>query len=207
MANKGKKKGNPNVGPVAVLVVGAVALLGLFGWAIVSQEKTDKQQQAASEMQKPNQYGCTPSGAKNKPAGVETVPCKSANHVPEGTQVKYESDPPLSGDHYPSWVNPGFYDKPQNPQMLVHSLEHGHVVIYFDPAKVSAEQQTYLKSLTDKYKGNWDGVEAVARPGSTHPIILTAWENALRLDAFDQARIDSFVDAFRGRGPENPVRF
>jgi len=37
-------------------------------------------------------------------------------------------------------------------------------------------------------------------------LILTAWGEILRLDHFDPAVAAAFVDKYRGRGPENPVR-
>lgn len=207
MSKKQKKVwGNRNVMPIAILVVGAMALLGLLGKAVFDASKADKQRAAAEEMLKPNEFGCTSSPVKSAPAGVERVACKSANHVATGTKVAYESDPPLSGEHYSTWVNPGFYSEAKQKELLVHSLEHGYVVIYYNQQKLSAEQLKAVRTVAEKYKGNWDGVVAIPRDDAQYALILTAWEHALRLPEFDQARLDSFVDAFRGRGPENPVR-
>ena len=36
--------------------------------------------------------------------------------------------------------------------------------------------------------------------------VLTAWTKTLRLSSFDAALAAAFVDAYRGRGPEHPVR-
>jgi hypothetical protein len=201
----GKTKGNPNVGPVAVLVVGALALLGLFGYGFYQSEQASKQQASAQEMLKPNEFGCTGSPVQTAPAGVVKTPCKSANHVADGTQVTYQTDPPTSGEHYSRWVNPGFYGKAQTPELLVHNLEHGHVVLYYNTAKLSQEQLAAVKAAAEKFKGNWDGVVAVPRENGP-ALILTAWEHSLTLETFDQAKMDVFVDTFRGRGPENPVR-
>jgi hypothetical protein len=103
-------------------------------------------------------------------------------------------------------VTPGFYKASQPKEKLVHALEHGNIVIYYNQTKLSADEMDALTKLTGKYKGQWDGIVAVPRSDETHAIILTAWEKRLRLAKWDQATIEKFVDAFRGRGPENPVR-
>jgi hypothetical protein len=43
-------------------------------------------------------------------------------------------------------------------------------------------------------------------PGIGQQIILTAWTKELRLEEFDAAAAAAFIDRFRGRGPEHPVR-
>ena len=35
---------------------------------------------------------------------------------------------------------------------------------------------------------------------------MTAWRKRLRLKTFDASAAAAFIDAYRGRGPENPVR-
>ncbi|HYF76311.1 MAG TPA: DUF3105 domain-containing protein, partial [Symbiobacteriaceae bacterium] len=80
------------------------------------------------------------------------------------------------------------------------------VVIYYDQKKLSAEQMDALQKVAGQYKGQWDGVVAIPRTNPDHAVILTAWERRLPLANWDQAVVDRFVDAFRGRGPENPVR-
>ncbi|HWI63402.1 MAG TPA: DUF3105 domain-containing protein [Symbiobacteriaceae bacterium] len=196
-----KKRAQQNAGPIAILVLGAIGLVSLFGYGIYKSGSTP-----AATMDKEPTAGCTHSPVKATIAGLESVACKSADHVREGQSVTYESDPPLAGQHWASWVGPGFYQADQPKEKLVHSLEHGHVVIYYDESKLSALHLDNLKKLAGQYKGQWDGVVAVPRKDAKHAVILTAWEYALRLESWDQSRLDAFVDAFRGRGPENPVR-
>lgn len=185
--------------PVAILALGVVGVIGLFIYSIVNSP-------SEPTMAKTDKADCTHSPVKAGIAGLETALCKSANHVPDGKQVQYDSDPPLAGEHWATWAAPGFYQAAQAPEKLVHNLEHGHVVIYYDQAKLTADQVTALRTLTAKYTGQWDGVVAVPRTDGQSALILTAWEHALRLTQWDQTRLDAFVDAFRGRGPENPVR-
>lgn len=44
----------------------------------------------------------------------------------------YKSNPPTSGPHLPTWVKPGIYTQPQSEGELIHSLEHGYVIISYN---------------------------------------------------------------------------
>lgn len=211
-----KVKGNQrarNAGPIAILVVGAVAVLGFMVYlANQPQSEADKQRtqlliaQENMKYLKKNQFGCVSSPVKLDMPGLEREDCKSATHVGIKEKVQYTSDPPVSGDHYDKSVNPGFYTEPQVPEELVHSLEHGQVVIYYDPAKLPQQDLEQIKELARPHTDPFEGVVVTPRSDAKHPLILTAWEHTLRLEAYDQAKVEQFVDAFRGRGPEMPVR-
>ncbi len=54
------------------------------------------------------------------------------NHVPVGTQIKYATNPPTSGPHYEIWTKYGVYDKVLDDRNLVHSLEHGYIIISYN---------------------------------------------------------------------------
>ncbi len=135
---------------------------------------------------------------------VETFPDEGRAHLQPGERATYRTDPPTSGPHSPEWVNPGFYTQEQPPERLVHSLEHGHIVIYYDDPGPQAIRT--LQAWARMFNGQWDGVVAVPRHGLGRAVILTAWTRMLRLDSFDENAAAAFIDAFRGRGPEHPVR-
>lgn len=50
----------------------------------------------------------------------------------EVAAYQYNSNPPTSGQHLPTWVKAGVYDKPQSEGELIHSLEHGYVIISYN---------------------------------------------------------------------------
>ncbi|MEK7747563.1 MAG: DUF3105 domain-containing protein [Nitrospirota bacterium] len=128
-------------------------------------------------------------------------------HVPEGTRVQYKTSPPTSGFHYGKWLTPAVYeDKDAMPELVVHSLEHGNAVIYFDREKLAKSDVEALTALPAKHTGQWDGVVVIARSGMESPLILTAWRAILKAPAYDEKKVSAFLDAFLGRGPENPVR-
>lgn len=198
---KRRGRGASGNGPLIALLVGAVALLGLFGYAI-SQSLGPSVQMGKNEPA----GDCVPSPVTVSIPGLERVPCKSNQHVSDGTTVKYETDPPLSGDHYAAPLPAGWYGVPQPSERIVHSLEHGAVVIYYDKDRLSEKELGAVQALTIKYPGVFDGVLAVPRTDPQSALILTAWEHMLPLRSYDGKIIDQFVGAFRGRGPENPVR-
>ena len=117
--------------------------------------------------------------------------------------VDYGTEFPTSGPHNPVWADPGFYDEAIALENLVHSLEHGNIVIYFDEPGDAAMK--VIRSWTDRFQGQWDGIVAMRVEGMGGRVVLTAWQHRLDLAKFD-VRASFFVDAFRGRCPENRVR-
>lgn len=65
--------------------------------------------------------------------------------VQEVASYQYNSNPPTSGPHLPTWVKAGIYDTPQSEGELIHSLEHGYVI-------VSYNCNVHLKVISDKRK-------------------------------------------------------
>ena len=117
--------------------------------------------------------------------------------------VDYGTEFPTSGPHAPAPPRPGFYDETVSSEVLVHALEHGNIVIYYDQPSDAAMK--LLRNWTDQYQGTWDGVITVPHEGLGEKIVLTSWQHRLELAKID-VRASFFVDAFRGRGPENRVR-
>ncbi len=117
--------------------------------------------------------------------------------------VDYGTEFPTSGPHAPSPARPGFYNDPLPTESLVHAMEHGNVIIYYDEPADAAMK--LIRGWTDQYRGVWDAVIAVRKDGLGEGFVLTAWQHRLELPKMD-VRASFFVDAFRGRGPENRVR-
>jgi len=134
--------------------------------------------------------------------GIETFPDEGHAQVPVGTVVAYNTDPPTSGNHYPVPWPGGFYTTPIAAGFLVHSLEHGGVVIYYDSAHIAPGDLQRLQGLAADHPGTFSQVVAVPRTDETHPVILTAWTHCLRLTLYDPVRIDDFLALLLGNGPE-----
>ena len=127
-------------------------------------------------------------------------------HVPFGQTVNYRSNPPHSGPHYEVVANPGFYRSQIPDEVLVHNLEHGHVILYYKPGSLTADDEQYVASLANTYTGTWAAFLAVPRSEMDHPLVLAAWRHLLPLETLDRQLVEAFVDRYIGRGPENPVR-
>jgi hypothetical protein len=172
-----------------------VSFLGLslvaWLWWNSKQEETGFQQQIAEGQSALSRVRSFPS------EGLE-------QHVPQGSSVYYRTAPPTAGVHYPTPSNPGYYETLQPPGNLVHALEHGHIVIYYDRTSPDAMQS--LQFWAKRFQDPWAGVIVTPMPGIGQEIILTAWAKDLRLGKFDAAAAAAFIDRFRGRGPEHPVR-
>ncbi len=128
----------------------------------------------------------------------------TSGHLAPGEGVNYGTATPTSGRHDSRWVNPGAYESAQLPAMLVHSLEHGMVVIYYD--RLEADATATLEDWSGLYAGPFSGIVVTRRAGLGEKVILTAWRKSLSQERFDAAAAAVFIDAYRGRGPENPVR-
>lgn len=137
---------------------------------------------------------------------VEVYASEGAAHVAVGEQVTYETNPPNSGSHYARWAPPGFYYQAIDDEIVVHNLEHGHIVVFYKPESLTSEDEAYISTLTKSYTGQWDAIIAVPRPNMDHPYVLAAWRHLLPLDTLERETLEAFSDAYRGRGPENPVR-
>lgn len=53
-------------------------------------------------------------------------------HVNDISDATYNSNPPTSGNHFPIWAKRGLYDRVLSDGYLIHSLEHGYVVLSYN---------------------------------------------------------------------------
>lgn len=148
------------------------------------------------------------SGDEELLRGVQRLPSEGRTHVDTGTQVDYDTQPPTSGPHYNDWADPGYYTEPVPAGNLVHSLEHGYVVIYYDPAALTPEAEESLRAFAGAHQERWRSVIVVPNPAGDpeSPYVLTAWRTMLRMDSYDPAVVRAFLAEYLGRGPEHPVR-
>jgi hypothetical protein len=141
---------------------------------------------------------------RGAPVEVKALRSEGGGHVQPGQNYRYRRRFPTSGPHDPKPTEPGFYDLPQPPTQLVHALEHGNIVVYYD--EPGTEAMAMLRDWVDLYEGPWSGIVATRMPGLGKKVVLTAWTRKLELKAFDAAVAAAFIDDYRGRGPEQRVR-
>jgi hypothetical protein len=139
----------------------------------------------------------------------EEIPTQEAIHIDEGN-VEYEpwnSDPPTSGYHLGNPMQPtraGFFEESIPDENLVHSLEHGYVILWYDCSQVSVTECTTIKDglrsvveATETYK-----VVAMPREVMETPIIAVSWGMMYKQSALNEEALISFVNANRERSPE-----
>jgi len=155
-----------------------------------------------------------PVAAAAKAAGCETESflAKSRDHLADLNQtVKYASKPPTSGRHHQVPAEDGAYEDPPDVKELVHTLEHGRIVIWFKRS-LPADDRAALKKYFDD-----DSYQMVLVPdttGMTYQVAATAWNRDPEPNGTGQllgcpryndeifTAIESFKDENRSRGPE-----
>ena len=146
-----------------------------------------------------------PAWAFSRPG--RRVASQGREHIPIGTShlVAYATNPPTSGPHYDPSAGPGVYDEPMPDGYLIHSLEHGYVIISHDLSDLPpAEAARTLDELVRIATANelWKLI-VIPRPGMGQRFALTAWQRIDTFDELDERRIQRFISAWRDKGPEH----
>lgn len=151
-------------------------------------------------------------GAPNPNAGI-TLPNDGGAHVDDGINCRapdapcgadpYSSVPATSGPHWGTTpANWGVYSTPQPESQVIHNLEHGGIVIWYDADALTDAQVDELASYVESQVATgiggrfkfilspWGGDEDLGGV-----IAVTAWRHLLVLDAFDMDAVRGFADA------------
>jgi hypothetical protein len=131
-----------------------------------------------------------------------TFPNLGQKHVPESQRVKYNSNPPTSGPHYERPAAWGIYDRPPLDERLVHNLEHGGIIISYNPDRLKGEELAQIKTLAKELTATNPRIVVTPRKNLDTAIVLTAWGYLQKLDRFDSQKIKAFYDAHIARSPE-----
>lgn len=212
-ARRRKRLVGYGAGALAVLVVVVVAVVVLAGG------KSSGGGGDSSGTVLPGGGSVPKAKTKDLSAAVKAAGCnltsyrgKSREHLADLSQkVKYDSNPPTEGKHYQVPADDGAYEKAPAATQLVHSLEHGRVVIWFQNA-LPKDDRAGLKALFDE-----DSYQMILTPDPTHmkyQVAASAWTrdptpngtgHLLACPKFDDAVYDAlraFKDEYRGNGPE-----
>jgi len=145
------------------------------------------------------------------PTASHNGPAKGAlghTHVPG--PVTYSVAPPVGGNHNPTWMNCGIYDKPVPSEYAVHDLEHGAVWITYRPSLPQA-QVAALTAFVERQSVLKPGGQAGSRymdltpyPGLPAPIVVSSWGFQLRLTSPADPRLQQFVGKFRVSSAYSP---
>lgn len=146
-----------------------------------------------------------------RPKLGQAVAQQARTHIELGDPHEpYNSDPPTSGPHAGT-VAAGFYSEAPPDENLVHNLEHGYVIIWYDCSTLEGAQCQGLMGQIEKvmqrarpvvFTTGAKKLIAVPRPGMESRIALTSWGRHYRLDDFDEASVMQFITDFRNQAPE-----
>jgi hypothetical protein len=205
-----------------IRIVGTGLLAGSLALAGCTKSQDASGAPAASSAPPASSSASAPSAlaavaqTNAQPFAGTHYPSQGHKHFDEGesTDFKYNSDPPTSGPHK-EMFNDAFNSPTPLPKYVqVHLLEHGNVLLQYNckcPDIAGALYQIayrydgqlippgQLQPLPGDVQSAEEGGQAVIvapYPGMPHKIALTAWTRLGTLDAIDQAKITSFINAY-----------
>ncbi len=143
-----------------------------------------------------------------RPRTGEEFSIMSSSHIPiDSDPGTYNSDPPTSGPHYPDEAKAGFYETNtyQYPAgYLVHNLEHGYVIFWYNCANLSEGACSELKSQIKAVMDEVNNVKVIAYPWDSIdvPVVLTSWGRLLKMETFDAVQARTFYKTNLNKSPE-----
>jgi len=164
-------------------------------------------------VQPDDRAGTAPAAAKvvNLQQAAKAADCElrlglkdeGAEHLPTGTAPpKYETSPPTSGNHVepPYQQADGAYSETPDPLNSVHTLEHGRLLIQYQP-DLPEPDQLELKGLYDTMYG-----ATLLFPNDEMPyeVAATTWTNLLACPTYEGA---ATLDAIRAFGKQTWGKF
>ena len=134
-----------------------------------------------------------------------SIPVMATKHIDDGEQHDpYNSNPPTSGPHYAQPASAGFYDEALPDEQLVHNLEHGYVVIWYNCTGLDETACTGLKTQIREVmnRASLTKLIAVPRLSLSGPIAATTWGRLYQPAALNADQLLEFIKEFRYKAPE-----
>lgn len=141
---------------------------------------------------------------------IETLAPTSAAHVESCSEIIYPTNPPSGGPHYPVWAAFQEYDFPVPHGYLVHAMEHGAVVFFYNCPGGCDDEVEEVRQMIDDLPED----PLCVGTGALRRAILTpdpeldarwgagAWGYAMRAECVDAEQMTDFYMAHEGNGPE-----
>jgi hypothetical protein len=131
----------------------------------------------------------------------------SAHIAVDSDPGTYNSDPPTSGPHYAEEAEAGFHDSngyTYPAGYLVHNLEHGYVIFWYNCGLLDGSACTDLKTRIKTVMDDIGEKKLIAYPWPSldMPLVMTSWGRLEKFEAFDTNRAKAFVRANLNRAPE-----
>lgn len=132
----------------------------------------------------------------------------------ESTPFAYNSDPPTSGPHKELFSTSFNSALPLPAYVQAHLLEHGNVLLQYnckcpdiagalyqiayryDRRLIPSDQLQPTPAQVQAAEEAGESVVVAPYPGMKHKLALTAWTRLATLDSVDEAKIESFINAY-----------
>jgi uncharacterized protein DUF3105 len=198
-------------GLVAVAAVAVIVLLvtGTLGGSGGDEESAAATPEASSNVTIPDQkIGDLQEAAKAAGCKLENPEIEGAQHEERTfTEADYKTNPPTSGNHFPTWSEDGVYPTGSTPPLgeLVHTLEHGRIDVQYKPG-TPQETVDQLNALLADME---DGYHLLLFENSTNmdaAVAATAWGHSLTCPEMNDQVFDAirtFRNEYIDQGPEN----
>ncbi|MCB9136699.1 MAG: DUF3105 domain-containing protein [Anaerolineales bacterium] len=141
----------------------------------------------------------------------EDIPLASREHIQEGMAANdWTSDPPTSGQHYGTWAPAGFYPDVIADEYLVHDMEHGYVIIYYNCALVEdcdafkTEIEAAMADAGNDPDTHTVKIIAVPRENMNNPITYASWGHLYKAETFVPEELVSYVHFYRSNSTYAP---
>lgn len=180
-----------------VYVWGAlVAAIGLIVvWVVLARAGSNRAKQAGAKLAA--SAGCNP--AESKPIEGSSP---TATHVAPPQRVTYNTNPPSSGNHYGAPAQTGILAQSPQDEQLVHNLEHGHVVIWYQQGQVA---EPILAQLQQLVRSDASRLILVPRPAMPFKLAFSGWGTIQGCPNPNEKAVDvatEFKKRFGNHGPE-----
>jgi hypothetical protein len=136
------------------------------------------------------------------------IPDEGQTHIDRGQSGKYTAlYPPTSGEHWgDTWAEWQMYDTPIPPEVFVHNLEHGGIVLLYrcdTPCSQIVDSLRELYTTFPKAKNGKVKMVVAPDPKIKSQIAILAWTWIDELPSFDRERLLKFYTAHVDRAPED----
>ena|GEM_PF-981435 len=155
------------------------------------------------------------AGASGAPVCNQTEHANAATidwtHQASCSDLTPSTNPPMGGPHYDTWAAYGVYTFPVPKGFLIHDMEHGGIVVWYNcPDGCSREvaaATAWLDALPEDplCAGSPALRRVVLTPAPDLPTrwAISAAKASITSDCFDSARFRQFYLDHFGKGPEN----
>lgn len=192
---KGKSIVNQRQTPWGLIITAVVLVLfaGAIVGVVIATHKSGSPTAASTSVDKNDPYRQPELPAA---AAINGVTYRvEANHTHVEGVIKYDSTPPVGGDHSQYWADctGTVYPNAIASENAVHMLEHGAIWVTYNANDVKGSE---LKTL-EGYVSGIDRMAMSPYPNLPWPISLQAWGYQLKVNSAADPRIAQFIAALK----------